>query len=399
MGLIISIFRKKKEKQTTYQILEVLEDKIQKIEAYSLDTQRRQKRIVGNIIVVLVGLNIAAFLIYYFLFLPSVWSDRILRASPIILFPIFIILLRNIVRWYFQRKVNNNVKTLNKMKEEKKVLLEKVMETETYKVAVEILNRFGKKMVIAQMPSPTPTTPDMRQPSSRTPWNTPVSSVNRQQWPNNNNLSVNPRSLPITATTKPLVQVNSSDNKMVVHSGFQGVQRLRTPFPVIDFESKGVLEKMVDYLIGDGPSHRFAMICRKCNKHNGMALEDEYYFIAFQCVHCNEINPAKKIRPTAPSLINSSMITQRTGRPATENSNSSSSEDASDSEDDAESEKNEMHPKISETKSEEISNEAIVADENVMNTNQEIANVLNDDNSSQNEEVDFVKTDSDKKTD
>lgn len=43
----------------------------------------------------------------------------------------------------------------------------------------------------------------------------------------------------------------------------------RTPYPVIDNSRKSVVDKMVDYLIGDGPSNRFAMICQQCYKHNG----------------------------------------------------------------------------------------------------------------------------------
>lgn len=45
-----------------------------------------------------------------------------------------------------------------------------------------------------------------------------------------------------------------------------------TPYPVIDNAQKTVVDKMVDYLIGDGPSNRFAMICQQCYKHNGELL-------------------------------------------------------------------------------------------------------------------------------
>ena len=47
----------------------------------------------------------------------------------------------------------------------------------------------------------------------------------------------------------------------------------RTPYPIIDNNQKTVVDKMVDYLIGDGPSNRFAMICQQCFKHNGERFE------------------------------------------------------------------------------------------------------------------------------
>lgn len=43
----------------------------------------------------------------------------------------------------------------------------------------------------------------------------------------------------------------------------------RTPYPIINHNQKGVIEKMVDYLVGDGPNSRFAMICSQCLMHNG----------------------------------------------------------------------------------------------------------------------------------
>lgn len=32
---------------------------------------------------------------------------------------------------------------------------------------------------------------------------------------------------------------------------------------------RSVLDKMVEYLIGDGPNNRFALICKNCSSHNG----------------------------------------------------------------------------------------------------------------------------------
>lgn len=48
--------------------------------------------------------------------------------------------------------------------------------------------------------------------------------------------------------------------------------RKRTPFPIVNQQGKGVLERIVDVLIGDGPKDRFAMICKECFAHNGEVL-------------------------------------------------------------------------------------------------------------------------------
>ena len=43
-----------------------------------------------------------------------------------------------------------------------------------------------------------------------------------------------------------------------------------------------VMDKLVDYILGDGPHNRFALICSECKSHNGMALQEEFEFIGRQ---------------------------------------------------------------------------------------------------------------------
>jgi endoplasmic reticulum junction formation protein lunapark len=46
----------------------------------------------------------------------------------------------------------------------------------------------------------------------------------------------------------------------------------------------------MEYLIGDGPQNRYALICAQCQSHNGMALREEFEYIGkkFQAV-CSDI--------------------------------------------------------------------------------------------------------------
>lgn len=76
----------------------------------------------------------------------------------------------------------------------------------------------------------------------------------------------------------------------------------KTPFPVIDQRKQNVMEKMMDFIISDGPSNRFAMICSSCCGHNGMALQEDFEYVAFKCAFCGHLNPARKIRPKARGL-------------------------------------------------------------------------------------------------
>ncbi|XP_071516452.1 uncharacterized protein [Panulirus ornatus] len=75
------------------------------------------------------------------------------------------------------------------------------------------------------------------------------------------------------------------------------------PRPVLPRE-RGYLDRFIEYLVGDGPANRFALVCRQCESHNGMALKDEFPYLAFRCAYCFYWNPARKQRPSAPRLEN-----------------------------------------------------------------------------------------------
>jgi hypothetical protein len=49
------------------------------------------------------------------------------------------------------------------------------------------------------------------------------------------------------------------------------------PRPVLP-RDRSYLDKLVEYLVGDGPSNRYALICKKCESHNGMALKEEFEY-------------------------------------------------------------------------------------------------------------------------
>jgi len=44
-----------------------------------------------------------------------------------------------------------------------------------------------------------------------------------------------------------------------------------------------VLDRLIEYFIGDGPQNRFALICAECHSHNGMALREEFEYIGNIC--------------------------------------------------------------------------------------------------------------------
>lgn len=311
MGAIISRFRKEK---TTYQLLENLEEKIRDLETYTITTQERQKRFVGNFLVISIVLYVLASLVFYFVFFPPTWNERIIHSLPLLICPMIITLIKKSLAWFFERKVFGNTEELKQLRAEKKKILEKVMDKETYKVAVDILNKFGDKtqrtqtqslsaMTPMKGPQPMPMTPKGPGPiRAQVPHSAPAPQQMTPMGPGRQ-MAATPIGFNMRQQT-PMMQQQQSGliHRPVGMIPQQTMPYRRTPYPIINHNQKGMLEKMVDYLVGDGANSRFAMICKDCLMHNGMALQEEYEYAAFRCAFCGAFNPSKKQRPLAPRL-------------------------------------------------------------------------------------------------
>ncbi|XP_043510988.1 endoplasmic reticulum junction formation protein lunapark-A isoform X2 [Frieseomelitta varia] len=315
MGIILSRFRRKK---TTIEILEDLDSKIKEIERYGYSTEQRHKKIVGTLILYSVILYIITAFIFYFYFFPASLYDQIFYIIPLLIFPILILLTKKMVTWYYKCKISKNQDKLSTMQSEKKKILDEVTETETYKKAKEILLKFAPDQLRMTPLSPQPIFKVSS--STETPQRTstphhiisPVSPPGelRKRIVTNQYQPLNVQSGVLANTG--LVPVGRAPTQNPSNTSFQsGIRSVNTPFrdyrtplprPVLP-RQRTYLDRLIDYLVGDGPSNRYALVCRNCESHNGMALKEEFEYFGFRCCYCNFWNRARKQKPSAPKLM------------------------------------------------------------------------------------------------
>lgn len=120
---------------------------------------------------------------------------------------------------------------------------------------------------------------------------------NQMNAPNQPPLTAN-RPLP-TQLNRPF---NQPFNSALMRPPLQQPHRPNLVRPICA-QDRSIVEKFVDYLVGDGPNNRYGLICKFCYSHNGMALKDEFDYLNFRCCFCNNLNMAKKQRPLAPTLV------------------------------------------------------------------------------------------------
>lgn len=301
MGILISRFKKK---PTTKEKLEGIEQELEDIEDFQFSTQQLQRRWVGRLIIFSVIVYLFGALLFFLYFFPSELSNQLLYSLPLLIFPLIVYALKWMLHWYYAYKLSQNTDQMVLLQRKKRKLLKEVMTTETYVVAKEILEKYDpdrirQKAGISPFYSTSP---------SNLASSLPEVGVRRR--------SVPTRPLP-TQSIKPLSTVQRLTNP--IRPGYNSPpgttvppvpfprtlvtrpQGIPLPFPILP-RQRGTIDRLVEYVVGDGPNNRYALICRQCQSHNGMALREEFEYIGFRCCYCFFLNPARKQRTLAPRL-------------------------------------------------------------------------------------------------
>uniref|UniRef100_H3DHT2 Endoplasmic reticulum junction formation protein lunapark n=1 Tax=Tetraodon nigroviridis TaxID=99883 RepID=H3DHT2_TETNG len=315
MGAAISWW---KPKPTTVEILEGIDKDIQILEEYSVKFQQQMKTVVGRLLLYSILLYVIAGVVTYSWYLPEQLMGRLVLGLPFLLFPLVVWILRKLLIILFARRTEKNNLKLEDLKTQKRKILEDVMETETYKNAKMILERFDtdakKKMEFESTlvgPQLTPKPGQELRHRNVVPQTTPApvnsASGAAARPPLTSGPAYPGRSTHSAPGGPPERNLSASLMRKSVTPGTPipgvGLHPPGPPLarPVLPRE-RGALDRVIEYLVGDGPQNRFALICQQCLSHNGMALKEEFEYVAFRCAYCYFLNPARKTRPQAPRL-------------------------------------------------------------------------------------------------
>lgn len=325
MGLILSRFY---DKPTTRDTLEKIEQELQNIEERRWDKIKREQFIVQILSFLPITIFIAnvCILIYPS---DSTWRDKLLLSVPIAIINLILWVCKKIIQWYSKWSLDNEETRLRKLQKEKKRILEMVCETESYRVATELLEKYDPKQLrrrekaVERPPAAAATNLNLstsrisaspiRSPKQQQQFNLPKSQpLSPGQF---HNLSLQPVvQLPVpappppTPVSKPIPQsmksqLNTTSSNLlnasmtnIAASSVQG----RPVRPILS-KDRTFFEKVVDWVVADGPDNRFALICRFCYGHNGMSLAEEFETINFRCCYCYNLNTAIGKKPQSAS--------------------------------------------------------------------------------------------------
>lgn len=327
MGLISTKFF---DKPSTRATLEKIEQELQTIEERRWDKVKREQFIVQILSFLPTTILIANICILVY---PSdsTWRDKLILSVPIVILNLILLVCRKMVQWYSRWSLDSEEARLRKLQKEKKRILEMVCETESYRVATELLEKYDPKQLRRrERPSERPTSPlnnsltkfsasPLRSPKESSTIQRQHSFSHPQQFAQprltqtiaqnipsilNQTLQVPAPPIPAPPPPTPVAKHPSRSNlnttvanaplnasMSVAASSVQG----RPVRPVLS-KDRTFFERVVDWVIADGPDNRFALICRFCYGHNGMSLAEEFETINFRCCYCYNLNTATNKR-------------------------------------------------------------------------------------------------------
>ncbi|KFQ17648.1 Protein lunapark, partial [Merops nubicus] len=308
-------------KPSTVEVLEKIDKEIQTLEEFREKNQRLQKLWVGRLLLYSSLIYLITCLIVYLWCLPDEWTARLIMTLPFFAFPLIIWFIRTLLIYFFSKRTERNNDALEDLKSQKKKILEEVMEKETYKAAKLILERFDPESKSKEAELPSAGTSATSRPgqeirqrtaaqrnASTPPPATPKHSSPKSLVPASPNLQRDTSALSGTPerTAVPSLQSNALPRRPGSPATSVPGMGLHPPGPPLARpilpRERGVVDRVIEYLVGDGPQNRYALICQQCFSHNGMALKEEFEYIAFRCAYCFFLNPARKTRPQAPRL-------------------------------------------------------------------------------------------------
>jgi hypothetical protein len=217
---------------------------------------------------------------------------------------VLFVLLKNLALAYLNYSYNAKQSRLELLQERRREIIENVKENEKFKVAKAIIEKYGGEEDLAAIGVKSERKQEAQQ-STKKPLNgTPdvIGDSGDQVRANNvKRVVLTPPPDPNSQSSMGPRPIGNAPSKMPatpkpMHSIASGPQTPENRVPIRPFveANRTPIERVIDYVIGDGPANRYALICGNCHSHNGMALREEYEHISYYCFKCNFFNQSRR---------------------------------------------------------------------------------------------------------
>jgi hypothetical protein len=293
MGIVYSKLFKRRKSISIYGLeLEKLDQQVEQLK----ESKAQQLILRRNLIKQLFLFSSTIYMVllgFLYLYQPNTKSYQLYKYLAILLFPVTIFIIHYTLSRYFTRNELRNEKKMNELETKRDEMLKELMDDEGYQKRQQLLLQYARKKNIQQQITK--------------PLNINNNKNNSQNNSGNNNPNKLIRSSQNQQTAQDQAQTQAIRNNSANSTAASGAaashslpttanqltatdSRLLNRADILAVGKRGPLDKIVDYVLSDGPNSRYALICRNCFTHNGLVREEELNKLRYRCTYCNHIN-------------------------------------------------------------------------------------------------------------
>ncbi|XP_055357041.1 endoplasmic reticulum junction formation protein lunapark-B-like [Paramacrobiotus metropolitanus] len=263
---------KAKIEETAEEKLAKIESQIKSLDEIIQQDRQREKRIWASFLFITGFLYVTVAGILHFFVLERSTIIDYAKLVLIWITPIFLIyFLQRWIPWYFERRILVKKEKLIKFRQDKKKILDHVRDNEPYNKAKAILEKYDPLSVTPRgSTQAVPSHPQVRSGSNVSLTKMPVTPFPATAAPGPRPPLPQPRPGANNFYPPPY----APQNRDLVYG--------RPP----QIKHRTTMDRMLDFLVKDGPENRMALICRNCGAHNGLVMLDEFDYTGFKCFEC-----------------------------------------------------------------------------------------------------------------
>uniref|UniRef100_A0AC34GU44 Endoplasmic reticulum junction formation protein lunapark n=1 Tax=Panagrolaimus sp. ES5 TaxID=591445 RepID=A0AC34GU44_9BILA len=281
-----SVFSKKVEpKDELASVVEKIKDADQAI--ISLN---QQEYTVANYSMIAILVGVSAMGIKVLIDTPGLHLGLV-AGGVVIVSALLYIFFRICLKKYYNYRTSRQGNRKNLLTQHRSEILKEIKENLPFKQAREIILKYGTEddLTSDEVNDKSPPKPSQIIPAS-TPMSKNIAPITATP--------INARPPPGAKMPQSVPPIGGSgDSKMPLN-----MSQFKTPIRPFPGAARTPIDRIIDFVVGDGPNNRYALICKRCQTHNGMALPEEFLSLSYKCFNCDFVNPSKRTQTRDPAL-------------------------------------------------------------------------------------------------
>lgn len=249
------------------------------------------------------------------------WQARALRVLPVFAFPALASLVYSSCSSYYRMRERKDQKLLDRLRNERKAKIDELKERTNYYLTQQLIHKYDSdpaakeaaaRVLASKLGADAGLALALEQANMMDESRRGSFEARRQKADPLDATGLRRRSThhqtPSTGQSSflpPGQAVNESGSSMGV--GYTGEQIMELEQATGGMNGGGDgggggggwLARLAAMLVGEDPTQCYALICKNCHMHNGLARKEDFQFIAYYCPHCKSLNASRQLGESA----------------------------------------------------------------------------------------------------